>query len=167
MKTITVKFFLILEGVPSAAVIEALEPLKLIDSVFVCTPLAESIAPLTAKPQAFIVNWCENSEALVNSIVKSREGLQNQAAAFSMYNQKEKATRDLTKEAGSFLFFQLFKTVLKSMPKTAQAKKTMINACRHYYRGNVTETRNIDDFERDYRSADAIPWYTKETFVYK
>jgi hypothetical protein len=84
-----------------------------------------------------------------------------------MYNKKEKATRDLSKEAGSFLFFQLFKTVLKNMPKTAEAKKTMVTTCRNYYRGNLTELANIDDFDRTYKSVDAIPWYTKETFVYK
>lgn len=84
-----------------------------------------------------------------------------------MYNKKEKATRDLSKESGSFLFFQLFKTVLKTMPRTPEAKKTMVTTCRDYYRGNLTELKNIDEFDRTYKSIDAIPWYTKETFVYK
>jgi hypothetical protein len=53
------------------------------------------------------------------------------------------------------------------MPKTAEAKKTMVTTCRNYYRGNLTELANIDDFDKTYRSENAIPWYTKETFVYK
>jgi hypothetical protein len=84
-----------------------------------------------------------------------------------MYNKKEKSTRDLSKEAGSFLFFQLFKNVLQNMPKTAEAKKTMVTTVRNYYRGNLTELANIEDFDKNYKSIDAIPWYTKETFVYK
>jgi hypothetical protein len=53
------------------------------------------------------------------------------------------------------------------MPKTVEAKKTMVTTCRNYYRGNLTELANIDDFDKTYRSENAIPWYTKETFVYK
>ncbi len=105
--------------------------------------------------------------ALNDTIRKSRDELDKQTAAFSMYNKKEKATRDLSKESGSFLFFQLFKSVLKNMPRTPEAKKTMVTTCRNYYRGNLTELKNIDEFDRTYKSVDAIPWYTKETFVYK
>ncbi len=141
--------------------------MKQIDSVFVYSPLADSIAIITQKQHTYLVNWCENERALTDSIQKSREELDKQTAAFSIYNKKEKATRDLSKEAGSFLFFQLFKSVLKNMPKTAEAKKTMVTTCRNYYRGNLTELANIDDFDKTYRSENAIPWYTKETFVYK
>lgn len=93
--------------------------------------------------------------------------LDKQNSAFSIYNKKEKATRDLSKEAGSFLFFQLIKTVIKNLPRTAESKTSMITTCRNYYRGNAVELKNINEFEQTYKSADAIPWYTKETFVYK
>ena len=119
------------------------------------------------KQRSYLINYCEDVVALTKGIQRSREELDKQTEIFSMYNKKEKATRDLSKEAGSFLFFQLFKSVLKNMPRTDEAKMRMVNTCRNYYRGNLTELANIDDFDRNYKSADAIPWYTKETFVYK
>jgi len=84
-----------------------------------------------------------------------------------LYNQKEKATRDLSKESGSFLFFQLFKTVLMNMPKTTESKEMMLARCREYYRGNAMELANIAEFDLTYKSSQAIQWYTKESFVYK
>ncbi|CAF1320589.1 unnamed protein product [Rotaria sordida] len=164
---ITQKVFLIIDGIPPASLIEAIEPLKQIDSVFFYSPASGSIVDIGQQQHSYLVNLCENEATLIDTIRKSREELDKQTAAFSIYNKKEKATRDLSKEAGSFLFFQLFKSVLKNMPKTAEAKKTMVTTCRNYYRGNLTELKNIDDFDRTYKSSDAIPWYTKETFVYK
>ena len=104
---------------------------------------------------------------LRDAISKSCEELDKQTAVFSMYNKKEKAIYNLSKEQGSFLFFQLFKILLKNLPKIYEAKQTMIRICRNYYRGNLTELANIDDFDRTYKSSDAILWFTKETFVNK
>ena len=158
---------MVLDGKPTAAFIEAVDKLKQIDSVFVYAPSDETLAALNEKQHSFLVNVCENEETLTVTIQRSSVELDKQNNAFSIYNKKEKATRDLSKEAGSFLFFQLIKTVIKNIPKTAESKATMVATCRNYYRGNKTELANIEDFDRTYKSSDAIPWYTKETFVYK
>ncbi|CAF1929290.1 unnamed protein product [Rotaria magnacalcarata] len=167
IKPVTAKVFVVIDGVPPTTLIEGIEPLKQIDSIFFYTPQNDAITNIAKVTHGFLVNLCETDDVLIDSLRKSREELDKQTAAFSMYNKKEKATRDLAKEAGSFLFFQLFKNVLKNMPKTAEAKKTMVTTCRNYYRGNLTELKNIDEFDKTYKSVDAIPWYTKETFVYK
>jgi hypothetical protein len=73
----------------------------------------------------------------------------------------------MNQEKGSFLFFQVFTAILSSLPKNVEAKRTMVSICRDYYRGNATELSNIAEFEKNYRSVDAISWYTKDTFVYK
>ncbi|CAF2356390.1 unnamed protein product [Rotaria sp. Silwood2] len=164
---ITQKTFLVIDGSPPATFMEAIEQLKQIDSIFFYSTPPGFIPEITKTQHSYLVNSCDSENALIDSIKKSREELDKQTTAFSMYNKKEKATRDLSKESGSFLFFQLFKIVLKSMPKSAGAKKTMVTTCRNYYRGNITELKNIDDFDRTYKSDEAIPWYTKETFVYK
>jgi len=103
----------------------------------------------------------------MNSIQKSYEEFDKQMAAFSMYNKKEKATRNLSKELGSYLFFQIFKNIIQNMSKTYQAKQTMIRICRNYYRGNSVELANIDEFDRIYKSSDAIQWFLKDCFLYK
>lgn len=158
---------MVLDGKPTGTFIEAIDKLKQVDSIFVFAPSDETIAVLNEKQHGFLVNLCENEDALTMTIQRSSVELDKQNNAFSIYNKKEKATRDLSKEAGSFLFFQLIKTVIKNIPKTEESKATMVATCRNYYRGNKTELSNIDDFDRTYKSADAIPWYTKETFVYK
>lgn len=85
----------------------------------------------------------------------------------AMYNRKEKATYHLPKEQNSYVFFHLFKFILKDLPKTSQSKYAMTTICRKYYRRNSTELANIDDFNHTYRSADAFTWFLKETFLQK
>jgi len=104
---------------------------------------------------------------LRDAIIKSREELNQQTAVLNMYNKKEKTIYNLSKEQGSFLFFQLFKFLLKYLSKTSEAKLKMITICRNYYRGNLIELENINDFDRTYKSYDAISWFTKKTFVYE
>ncbi|CAF4927761.1 unnamed protein product [Rotaria sp. Silwood1] len=126
-----------------------------------------SIDDISEQQHSYLVYLCETEETLIDSIRKSREELDKHIVALRMYNKKDKATRDLSKGVGSFLFFELFKSILKNMPKTSEAKKTMVTTCRNYYRGNLTELANIDEFDRTYTSTNAIPWYIKDTFINK
>ena len=84
-----------------------------------------------------------------------------------MYNKIEKDIRDLSKEAGSFVFFQLFKIIIENMPKTAVSRLTMVILAQSYYRENLSELMNIDDFDKTYKSVDAIPWFMKDCFLNK
>ncbi|CAF4510099.1 unnamed protein product [Didymodactylos carnosus] len=43
----------------------------------------------------------------------------------------------------------------------------MIHKCQEYYRGNRKEVATIQEFSESYRRADAIRWYTRQSFVYK
>jgi hypothetical protein len=164
---ITSKMLLIVDGTPSATLLESIENLKQIDSIFVYSSSPDAMVSVREKERHYLVDHCEDTYTLKKSIERSREELDKQTEVFSMYNKKEKATRDLSKEAGSFLFFQLFKIVLRNMDKTEAAKVRMVTTCRNSFRGNVTEMANIEDFDKNYDPAEAIPWYTKETFVYK
>ncbi|CAF1200789.1 unnamed protein product [Rotaria sordida] len=141
--------------------------LKQIDSVFIYSPSSDAVADITETQHSYLVNWCENKSVLKDRIGKSHEELDKHIATSKIYNKKEKAIRNLSKEAGSFLYFQLFKNILKHLPKTIEAKKAMITICRNYYRENLAELANIDDFDKTYKSVDAILWYTKDTFVNK
>ncbi|CAF1228331.1 unnamed protein product [Didymodactylos carnosus] len=122
---------------------------------------------------------------LLESIKKQVSLLAKQSAAFSLYDQNQKATRNLSQETGSFLYLQLFKDVLMKMPHTEESKLEMLDKCRGYCRGNKKEMGNINDFYLTYKSNedsltivhkvlkikhkanDSIPWYTKETFLYR
>ncbi len=125
--------------------------------------------PDTSEPRQTnsTTGWYQNEDDLVNAIRRSFKELDQQATTFSWYNQSQKTARDLTKESGSFLFFQLFNIVLKNMPKTPASKQSMISICRDYYQGNTTELANITEFEWTYKSSEAIQWYTRDTFLHK
>ena len=42
----------------------------------------------------------------------------------------------------------------------------MLNASRQFFRANSRRLAEIDRFEQDYRSSDAIRWYTKQSFLH-
>ncbi|CAF3305515.1 unnamed protein product [Rotaria sp. Silwood2] len=47
-----------------------------------------------------------------------------------------------------------------------EAKYEMLSECRAYYRNDVVQLVQIDEFERKYQSKDAIRWYTKPGFLF-
>lgn len=161
------KVFLVVDTEPTATLVASLDSLPQVDSLFVYSSTSNAQPGNNSTENSRIISRCNNDQSLANAIQESREGVEKQTAAFSLYNQKEKTTRDLSKEAGSFLFFQMFKTVLLHMPKTAESKHMMLSKCRDFYRGNLKELANIAAFDLTYKSTDAIQWYTKESFVYK
>lgn len=161
------KIFLVLDNSPSDTLLASLNSLSQVDSVFVYSSTSNKADESNEVRQNRIITRCQNATALKDAIQAAYEDFAKHAATFSTYNQKEKATRDLTKESGSFLFFQLFKSALMNMPKMVDSKAMMVSRCRDYYRGNTTELANIDEFELTYKSTEAIEWYTKETFLYK
>jgi hypothetical protein len=161
------KVFLIIDGSPPSTLLQLIEPLTQIDSLFVYSSSSDSIPVVYQKEHGYLVHWCENKEALTARIKLSHEEVDKQMAVFSIFNKKEKEKRDVSKEAGSFLFFQLFLYALKKMPNTIEAKTTMLTICRYYYRGNLIKLRNIEEFDKTYQSVDAISWFTKDTFIHK
>ena len=87
---------------------------------------------------------------------------------FNLYNQNQKSTRNITKESGSFIWHQLLKDVLQKMPSgDKNAKEEMLDKCHLYYRGNKKKLRNIEQFDKEYSIANAVEWYTKDSFIYK
>ncbi|CAF0876762.1 unnamed protein product [Didymodactylos carnosus] len=93
-----------------------------------------------------------------------------QAVEFSVFDQKQKSTRDLTRDAASFLWFQVLLSVLQRMPKSESSEHDMLEFCRRYYkiRNNHNELGNIELFRTQCtKPEDAINWYTKECFIYK
>ena len=56
---------------------------------------------------------------------------------------------------------------LQNEEELAIAKEEILTKCREYYRGNLKEMKNIDEFGKTYQPDDAITWYTRDSFVYK
>ena len=89
--------------------------------------------------------------------------------ALAMLNEKQgqKTTRKVSKYVSSFLQYQMIIDALKKLPQTDQAKQDMLTKCEDYYHGNKSELIKIEQFKTTYSSADAIRWFTYDSFVYR
>ena len=88
--------------------------------------------------------------------------IDQQSHTWSFFDQDEYANKDLSKQSSDFLWIQLFHDALLHLPRDEEAKKQMIDTCRHYYRNNIKQLKLIDEFENEYQSNEAIRWYFKK-----
>ena len=162
------RIFLIISGAYAEQCLDEIHDLPQIDSIFIfCMNVSKYKNEVFNRERyTKIIDVFDDEEQLIQSIRNQLDDLQKQLATFSLY-EKQKSTRDLSKESASFLWFQLFKDVLLRMPRSEEAKREMIEQCRQYYRGNPEELRNIDEFARTYTAQDTIRWYTKQCFIYR
>ena len=116
---------------------------------------------------AKIVGIYARLDDLCESIEEQVDAFDKQLQTISVFQQNQKSTKDLSKQSGEFLWLQAFHHIINRLPKNPKGKQDLIEICRSYYRGNIKELKLIDEFERDYRSEEAIRWYSKESFVYK
>ena len=80
---------------------------------------------------------------------------------------KEATAKDISKEMGSILWFQLLIDVLIRMEHSDDAKVELIKTWNENYVGNSSELAIIKEFERDYKREKAVWWYTRESSLYK
>jgi tetratricopeptide (TPR) repeat protein len=160
------KIFLITSGSKASQLLPRISTFRQIDSIFVFCMKIDKYQHLTNEYSG-IIGIYNDLDALCTSIREQVDLVDKQIQAFSFFDQHQKSVKDLSKESAEFLWFQLFNHVILRLPRNKQAKQQMINVCRQYYRGNTKELRLIDEFEREYRSEEAIRWYSKQSFVYK
>ena len=113
-----------------------------------------------------------DKEHRLDEVKLACEQMNQQALVFSTLNEKEEkrdmsTKSDLTHEIGSFLFFQLFKMAFKNLPKNTESKRLFIERCRAYYQGNAQVQEDLSNFERNYKSSDALRWYVQHSFIYR
>jgi hypothetical protein len=63
--------------------------------------------------------------------------------------------------------FQLLLDMILRLDQTKYAKDELLEFCRLKYQDNSIRMKEIDEFERSYRSEDAVKWYTKNCFLYR
>ena len=68
---------------------------------------------------------------------------------------------------GKFLFFQVLINCLLKLKSTDEDKNELIELLKYQYKDNIIELENIDRFEKEYSSNNALQWYTKECFFYR
>jgi tetratricopeptide (TPR) repeat protein len=86
---------------------------------------------------------------------------------YNLFDEKQKSTRDLTKESASFLWHQMLINILKQIPQNQTLYDEMLNKCLDYYQTNRYELDQIELFRQNYKREQVIQWYTNECFLYK
>ncbi|CAF3448738.1 unnamed protein product, partial [Rotaria sp. Silwood2] len=79
-------------------------------------------------------------------------------------NSKEK---EMNQQEASFMYFLLLTDILIGMEHKYESKMDMINECRSYYIDNERILKQIDEFDKTYKSSDAIWWYSRHCFIYE
>lgn len=162
--------FLISSGNDAHILLSKVHDLRQVDSVYIfCVDKTKYERTLTEGVNYFkIVDIFTEQNSLIQSIKYNVELVQKQGDLFNFYNQNQKSTRNLTKESAAFLWHQLLREVFQKTPSgDNNAKDEMLQKCRLYYRGNKKELHNIEVFNREYNVANAIEWYTRDSFVFK
>lgn len=160
------KVLLIISGSVASKILPRVATHCQIDSIFIfCMDIVKYEHLKIDHPK--IVDIFMNLDHLCASIRTRVDLINKQLQAFNFFDQQQKSTRDLSRESAEFLWFQLFRDVILRLPRNEHAKQRMLDMCRQYYYGNPTEEKLIEEFELQYRSSEAIQWYSRESFVYK
>ncbi|CAF4517862.1 unnamed protein product [Rotaria socialis] len=114
-----------------------------------------------------IVDVFDDENALIGSVRNIIQSMARIAIAVSLFDQKQKSIRDLTKNSASFIWYQLLINVLKDMIPDAQSKNNMLAVCEDFYASNKEELLKIAEFRKSYTPDKAIWWYSDECFLYK
>ena len=106
-------------------------------------------------------------DCLFTSIEEHIDLARKYIESFTFYEQRQRSTRDLSRESGSFLWLRIFKDLVAKLPHDEQAKQEMIDKLKECYHNNNRQLKLIENFSQDYRSENAIRWYTGEPFLYQ
>lgn len=166
----TEKVFLILSGQGANEICDQVHNLTQIDSIYIFCMKSSRYEHYLHDHEKYykLVGIYTEYEPLLKSIQENIRYFNKQSEATSLFEQDERAMKNLNNESHEFDAFRAFKYVLlKTDFNREQAKREMLEICRNYYRGNFKEIANINEFEQTYESTKAIYWYTRQTFVYR
>lgn len=83
-------------------------------------------------------------------------------------SSNERTHKNLEKENGNFIWFQLFIETLLRMriSDVTSSLDEFVNLCNEHYVGNERQLNKIKCFRQDYESEHSLWWYSKEVFIY-
>lgn len=81
---------------------------------------------------------------------------------FGYLNKAENSTDDF-----GCSWWENFVKVLILLPYSKDCRQTSIETLKDYYKDNERKIRTLQQFECEYKSDNAILWYTRDTFLYR
>ncbi|CAF2242730.1 unnamed protein product [Rotaria magnacalcarata] len=113
----TEKIFLI-----ASEILAQTSSLPQIDSIFIFSRKTDQYEQLLSKCSKITGVYAQFDD-LRQSIKEQVNFANRQIPAFSFFDQREKSTKDLSKESSEFLWFQLFHYAVTRMPRNQRAKE--------------------------------------------
>ncbi len=106
---------------------------------------------------------------LINQIKadqKSRVKIE-EPLSINVFTVSDNADQSITGLNGHFVHSLLLIDVLLRMKSIETDKQQLITLCKNAYKKNDTQLALVCEFEREYTSAKALWWYTRDSFLYK
>jgi hypothetical protein len=100
-----------------------------------------------------------NNENELNDAIQTKiVSIEKQVLPFSVFDQTQRTSKDLSNEFNSFLWYQVLFHTLKQMPADEQAKEDMLQICSNYYQDNHREELIIQQYRESSNEDQAIHW---------
>ena len=162
--------FLVVSGRGSIDVLDYLTEslLKQIDSIFIFCLHTNNYESLLIKHKKIVGIYKEHDQ-LIEAIRYQVFTLSQRDLTVTMYKQYQSTARLVPIEApAEFIWVRVLKeTLLNNQLITKEMKNKMLDRCRLIYRNNPRAMEMIDEFSSKYKPADAIKWYTRDSFLYR
>ena len=99
------------------------------------------------------------SENELHDAVQTRIVLkEKQVVPFSVFDQRQQSTKDLSKEFNVFLWYQVLFHTLQKLPADRQAKEEMLQICSNYYQQDPRQEQIIEEYRQSSTENQAIYW---------
>ncbi|CAF1113460.1 unnamed protein product [Rotaria sp. Silwood1] len=166
------KIILIVSGGYGRAIVPRIHDLVQVNCIYVyCVDKAYNEA--WSKDYSKIRSVITKRKQLIDEITEDQKlrNIIEDIVPMSILNRtavaKETTAKNISKEMGSILWFQLLVDVLLRMTHTEDAKIELMKTWRENYIGNSSELHIIKEFERDYKQEKAVWWYTRQSSLYR
>ena len=155
---------LILSGKCAEQCLRSIHSLSSIDSIIIFCARPHKYRYLMNNVYIKILA-CIATEAELVQCVHTWIDLKCQTHFYTWNNQADNSNQ-LTRHTALFLANYLLPTCIE-FEACRKYKQEMLNVCRAYYAQRESELNHIKEFELTYTEADAIMWYTRDSFVHK
>ncbi|CAF2910007.1 unnamed protein product [Rotaria sp. Silwood2] len=130
-----------------------------VHTVFIHSPEQTSNANLINHPK--VNSICPSSPELIEHV----QDVSNLLEHGYINENEQQSLRNLSKNTANFLWFHLFRNVIRYLNKSEKAKNDMMKRFREYFNNNSEQLKRLQNFAENYHSSFALMWYTEPAFI--
>lgn len=136
---------------------EVLTRMKLyrhIRNVFIFTQSTDSLKIKSDKSD-FLIEIFHSDRELEQAVQTQIISIEKQVLPFSVFDETQQSSKDLTEKFNTFLWYQVLFHTLKQLPTDEQAREEMLQICSDYY---PREEQIIQEYRQFANEQNAIHW---------